>query len=120
MIVGGGEAQTAIKHEGLLGHVDDEFTACAVIDFPTGMVALEREIGELLKSLSEGLGTAIIAIIRLGGSGGFDGSFRARNCPARSVEADAFLDGAAVTATVEADLNAGNSCHFAGAESRPP
>jgi len=50
VIIGCGEAQAAVEHEGRFRHIDNEFAAGTVVDLPARVVTLERQIGQLFCS----------------------------------------------------------------------
>nr|WP_202408028.1 hypothetical protein [Novosphingobium silvae] len=51
MIIGRGEAQAAVEHEGRFSHIDHQFAAGTVVDLPARMMTFERQIGQLLQRL---------------------------------------------------------------------
>ena len=53
MIIGRGETQAAVEHEGRFSHMDHQFAAGTVVDLPARMVTFERQIDKLLESLPE-------------------------------------------------------------------
>ena len=53
VIIGRGEAQAAVEHEGRFSHIDHQFAAGTVVDLPARMVTFERQLGQLLESLPE-------------------------------------------------------------------
>ena len=65
MIIGRGEAQAAVEYEGRFSHIDHEFAAGTVVYLPARVVTFERQIGQLLEGLAEGLGLLRAGTIRL-------------------------------------------------------
>ena len=75
VIIGRGEAQAAVEHEGRFSRIDHEFAAGTVVDLPASVVTFERQIGQLLQSLPKRLllrGTVTIRVACENGGAIFD------------------------------------------------
>ena len=49
MVVGRSVTQLAVQNETRRSHVDDQFAASTIIDFPSGMMAFESKVSQLLE-----------------------------------------------------------------------
>jgi hypothetical protein len=100
MVVGRRVTQLAVQNETRRSHVDDQFAAGTIIDFPSGMMAFESKVRQLLDGGMEALVVAFSSIV--------DRHFGTRNTRPDGIREDAFFDRTAVAAPIEADFYAGN------------
>ena len=84
MVVGRRVTQLAVQNETRRSHVDDQFAAGTIIDFPSGMMAFESKVSQLLEGGIEALVVAFSSTV--------DRHFGTRNTRPAGVREDAFFD----------------------------
>lgn len=84
MVVGRRVTQLAVQNETRRSHFDHQFAAGTIIDFPSGMMAFESKVSQLLEGGIEAL------VVAFSGTG--DRHFGTRNTCPDGVREDAFFD----------------------------
>lgn len=92
MVVGRRVTQLAVQNETRRSHVDDQFAAGTIIDFPSGMMAFESKVRQLLDGGMEALVVAFSSIV--------DRHFGTRNTRPDGIREDAFFDRTALASAL--------------------